>query len=387
MLSAARLPAFRLAAENLQDIGDISISGRQLCNLAVQVGGELEQQRDARTADYFDQPLPRARTEPQTPLALACVSSDGGRIQTRTEGGPNGVQGPHWRETKNALFLRMTGVAFAEDPHPELPGCFQDRQYMKKLLSGTVAEGDFNPTDDAPRSDLRSWRPERLYRTCLSSMCSSDAFGRMMEAEADARGFFHAQKKAFVSDGLAYNWTIQQRHFREFTPVLDIVHAIERLHEAARAAGESSEHAWPWYVRWASLCWQGRVSEVLEEMRREQHRIGEPPQDCESGDPRKTLAEAITYFRNNQSRMDYPRYRQQGLPITSAHMESYVKEVNYRVKSTEKFWNDGPSAEAILQLRAAALSDDDRLGRHLRTRPGNPYRPNVKADLTLATGA
>ena len=85
--------------------------------------------------------------------------------------------------------------------------------------------------------------------------------------------------------------------------------------------------------------------------------------------------------------MDYPRYRREGLPITSAHMESLVKEIGYRVKGTEKFWNDGQSAESILQIRAAALSDDDRLERHLRNRPGNPFHPNVKAKPTVKTAA
>jgi hypothetical protein len=64
----------------------------------------------------------------------------------------------------------------------------------------------------------------------------------------------------------------------------------------------------------------------------------------------------ITYFENNASRVDYPRYRTEGLPMTSAYRESFVKEINYRVKGTDKFWNDGNSAEAILQLRAAELN-------------------------------
>ena len=72
----------------------------------------------------------------------------------------------------------------------------------------------------------------------------------------------------------------------------------------------------------------------------------------------------------NRQRMDYPRYRREGLPTTSALMESLVKEINYRVKGTEMFWNDPSGAEAILQVRAAALCDDDRLARHLATRPG-----------------
>jgi hypothetical protein len=386
MRSVAREPAYHLAAATLQDVGDITISGRHLRNLTVHIGSELTEDRNQRTEAYFDKPLPRIANEPSAPIPLACVSLDGGRIQTRLDGGPNGVQEPHWRETKNALFMRMTGVEFFEDPHPELPACFQDRQYMKKLLSGVAEEGDFDPPE-VPKSDLRSWRPKRLFRTCLSSLRDSDAFGRMMEAEADSRGFFKAQKRAFVGDGLSYNWTIQKRHFPTFVPILDFPHVIERIHEAARAVSQGSDAAWERFVDWASACWQGRVADVLEQMCRDQQRLGHPPEGCEDKDPRQVLAETITYLENNQSRMDYPRYRREGLPITSAHMESLVKEMNYRVKGTEKFWNDGPAAEAILQVRAAALSDDERLKRHMRSRPGNPFRPNVKALPAAITAA
>ena len=66
-------------------------------------------------------------------------------------------------------------------------------------------------------------------------------------------------------------------------------------------------------------------------------------------------------------------------------MESLVKEINVRVKGTEKFWNDGPSAEAILQLRAAALCDDDRLSHFLQNRPGHPFHPNASRLPPLAT--
>ena len=386
MRSVARDPAYHLAAATLQEVGDIAISGRHLRNLTVQIGGELAEDRQERTDAYFQQPLPRIAREPSTPIRLACVSLDGGRMQTRLDGGPNGVQEPHWRETKNALFMRMTGVQFPEDPHPELPACFQDRQYMKKLLAGVAEEGDFNPPD-VPPSDLRSWRPKRLFRTCLSSLCDSNSFGRMMEAEADSRGFFKAEKQAFVGDGLPYNWTIQKRHFPTFVPIVDFPHVIERVHEAARAVSENSDDAWEQFVCWASACWQGQVADVLEQMHRAQQRLGQPPKGCEDKDPRKVLAETITYLKNNQSRMDYPRYRREGLPITSAHMESLVKEINYRIKGTEKFWNDGPPGEAILQVRAAALSDDDRLKRHMRARPGNPFRPNVKAMPAAITAA
>ena len=230
---AARDPAYKLAAETLRETAEIRISARHLRNVAVQIGGELEQARDARTDAYFQQPLPRVPTEPSTPIALACVSVDGGRVQTRLDGGPNGVQEPHWRETKNAVLMRMTGVQFDDDPHPELPDCFRDRKYLQKLLPGL--EDDEVNSAVAAKSDLKSWRPERLFRTCLSSLCDSDSFGRMMEAEADSRGFFAARKGAFVGDGLAYNWTIQKKHFPDFAAILDFPHAIERAYEAAKS--------------------------------------------------------------------------------------------------------------------------------------------------------
>ena len=100
-----------------------------------------------------------------------------------------------------------------------------------------------------------------------------------------------------------------------------------------------------------------------------------PPQDAPETDARKILAQTITYLEHNRDRMNYPEYRRQGLPVTTAWMESLVKEMNYRVKGTEMYWND---PEAILQVRAAALSDDERLAKHLGTRPGCPFTRRPK---------
>ena len=58
-----------------------------------------------------------------------------------------------------------------------------------------------------------------------------------------------------------------------------------------------------------------------------------------------------------------------GLVSRTAVMESLIKQFNRRVKGTEKFWTrDG--AEAVLQIRAAYLSEDDRAERFHEQRPG-----------------
>jgi hypothetical protein len=258
-------------------------------NAGTEMGGRPVQK--VRTGDF--RPLVIV-VEPSTPIPLAVVNVDGGRIQTRTIDSANGVQDPHWRETKNALFMRMSGVSFEADPHPALPACFIDRNYMKKLLSGLAEVGDFAPqsVEETSKSDLRSWRLERLYRTCLSSLSKSKAFGRVMEAKADCRGFFKAAKQAFVCDELQYNWSIQQEHFTTFTPILDSPHAIECLHETAKALHPNSEKSWDVYVQWITAVWQGRVPDVLHEMKRIQLEISAVPKDCEDKDARKVLSEA-----------------------------------------------------------------------------------------------
>lgn len=86
--------------------------------------------------------------------------------------------------------------------------------------------------------------------------------------------------------------------------------------------------------------------------------------------------------------MDYPNDRRAGLPVTSAPMESLIKQVNARVKGTEIFWDEPAGAEAILQIRAAALCDDVRMAgsrsrSHLNHNFGNsPFSDH--RDLTIA---
>jgi hypothetical protein len=377
--------SFAVAAELLRRIGEIEVSDRQVNHLTARIGQELAAERDRRTAQYAARPLPRVAARVEPAPQLACVEVDGGRMQTRTADRGPGVHEPHWRETKTAGFFRMQTATHAADPHPQLPRCFADRQRMKGLLPG-AGETPADAVAESLDERAADWRPKVLFRTCTASLESSERFGPMMAAEADARGFFAAPRQAFLADGLPYNWSIQRTHFPTFEPIVDFVHPVERLHAAARAVHADPAEAWTQYVAWATAAWQGRVDEVVEQLAAYGRLLGPPLEDADESDPRRVLAETLTYLRNNRSRMDYPRYRCAGLPTTSALIESLVKEMNYRVKGTEKFWNDGPRGEAILQVRAALLSHDDRLAGHLARRPGSPYA-RISKKTMLANAA
>jgi len=371
-----------IASKLLKSFLGLDISAKQVSLLTTLVGSELQQTRDARTKVWKDRPLTQPKTEAQPVPQLACVQIDGGRIQTRDVAGGHGVFNPHWRETKNAGFHRMATESFNKDPHPELPSCFSSRKNMGELLAGLAGDAD-EAAATTPASEDKpdfSWRPRPLFRSCLSSMVSSKDFGPMMAAEADRRGFFTAPKRAYLGDGLGYNWTIHRDHFSTFVPILDFIHPIEHLHALSQAIapqGEQGDVVWEQTVGWIEECWKGNVTEVIGILKSKQIAIGLPSEDALENDRRVVLAETIGYLSNNASRMDYPGYRKQGLPMTSCLIESQIKELNHRTKGTEKFWNDGPQAEAILQVVTAMLSDEDQLADHFRNRPGSYYQRNT----------
>jgi len=396
---ASVIDGFETAATALQVVGELSVSSRQINKLVDEAGTAMAEQRDAQTQQYVEAPLPRVATPAEMPLDLAAVFGDGGRMRTRTPDHGSGVHLPHWRETKNASFHRMQSQSFDEDPQATLPDCFRNADYVEKLVKGLKnvrkegrEEDVASPNENqAPGREVLatppSWQPETRFRTCLSSLAGSDDFGAMMAAEADARGFFTAPKKAFVGDGQSYNWTIQRRWFREFVPIADFVHVVEYLYSAAQAVSADSKARWQQYLEWTEACWQGRVGDVLDAMRVWQIAIGLPPacEELVETDPRKVLQKSLTYLTNNRSRMDYPGYRRQGLPTTSSLAESLVKQVSKRVKGTEKFWNDGLSGEAILQLRAAVISDGDRLSKWVQNRPVSAFSPRCRTSPPVTT--
>ena len=385
------------AATALQVVGELRISERTVTKLTAEVGGEMADDRDRRVKQYVEQPLPRKATEVSPPPPLAAVFCDGGRMRTRAEGGGHGVHQPHWRETKNAAFHRMQTRSWETNPQPELPECFRNQAYVEKLVLGLkkakqperplivplpTAEPPEPPQAALAEAGSMKWQPQMLVRTCISSLASSDEFGPQMAAEADARGFYCAAKRAYLGDGQAYNWTIQRKWFATFTPIVDFIHVVEYLYEAAKAIEKNTVACWQQYVNWAQACWQGKVGQVIDDLQRHGASSPEEAASAAAGlreHEAEVVRRAATYLTNNASRMDYPCYRQEGLPVTSSLAESLVKQISKRVKGTEKFWDDGASGEAILQVRAAVISKDGRLARFLHDRPISPYSPRCRS--------
>jgi hypothetical protein len=212
------------------------------------------------------------------------------------------------------------------------------------------------------------------------------AFGKMVAAEAYRRNFHAAKRGALLGDGGAWIWTQHQKWFSYLTPIADFVHPLTYLYVTATAVSANVSERWQQYVGWMRQCWQGGVADVIADMeaRLVQMEPHTGPGKLPATDPREVLRRTIGYLRNNQDHMNYPEYRKQGLPVTSSLVESLIKEVNYRVKGTEKFWDNPEGAEAILQLRAAVLSDDNRLRTFVTNRPGSANRRDQDTEFAQA---
>jgi hypothetical protein len=109
------------------------------------------------------------------------------------------------------------------------------------------------------------------------------------------------------------------------------------VYALAMAVGRGGDEGWQLHVEWITMIWNGRAAEVLDQWRELGKKFDVPTDKAlPDNDSRRPIQRGITYLKNNLGRVDYPRYRRLGLPVTSTLMESLVKEFNARVKGTEK---------------------------------------------------
>lgn len=376
----------RDAVRSLKKLAGLEIERRQLERWTHRIGQRRVDQRAEAVEHWSQLPLPEATRGcplPKPPEAVM-VSMDGGRLQIhdRSSDAPppeepeeertaeplseedRESRSSHWRESKIGCLATLDSQVHEVDPIPEIPRHFLDPPRILKLsrevCRNVPQDGgetkDPSPSDRA-ETEQGAKSPEVLVKSVVATKLPYAALGLMLAAAAWARGFAAALRKAFVADGAEVNWTIWRRHFSHYTPILDFIHAISRVFQAAMA-GRKFVDGWPVYCRWAQWLWSGRIGDLLAELQQRQLELGLPDKDDPATSPRRLVDEALTYLRNHQAFVNYAEYRRRGLPITSSLMESTVKQVSRRVKGTEKFWSETGS-DTMLQLRADYLSDTD----------------------------
>lgn len=386
-IAASRDRSYDTARRNLSDLAELSVPAKQCQRVAIRIGTERIDEQAERIEEYQKASLPEQQhgkpaDAPQNDWSgrVAVIEGDGGRVQIRDElwGKEKSGEKKHrwWRETQCGVLQTYLSKPSVEDPHPEVPDALTDplwaipkfneihRQQSSSEQSDEAAPEITEPgstrTIDEPdgqesiaakvasKSEHSRWSGgDPLVKTVIATRRGYDHLGLALATEAYHRGFNQATSKAFLGDGLKVNWSLWSRHFSHYTPITDLMHALSYVYSAAVACGATIEDGWLLYLQWLTWVWSGEVDQVIEAMK--VLAAGRQP-------ALEPLDRAITYLKNNTSRMKYNRYRCAGLPITTSLVESTQKQVNRRVKGTEKFWRD-EHLEPLLQLVADDLSD------------------------------
>jgi hypothetical protein len=151
---------------------------------------------------------------------------------------------------------------------------------------------------------------------------------------------------AWVADGAPGNWRLAEELAPHATQILDWYHALEHAMTCGRALlGEAHPALALWKERCETLLATGDVEQTVRELT-----------ECvELCTPEQTSAvdALVRYYRANQNRMLYNRYREQAMPIGSGIVESAHQHVlQCRMKKTGQRWSLH-HGRRMVRLRAA----------------------------------
>ncbi|MBK9007230.1 MAG: ISKra4 family transposase [Anaerolineae bacterium] len=176
----------------------------------------------------------------------------------------------------------------------------------------------------------------------------AEQFGRLLWATGIQNNVDTYEEVVFVSDGAVWIWRLVEHYFPQAVQIVDWYHACQYLAPIAEAAfGAGASQAQEWLTQVQTDLWEGRIQEVLLACRT----------FLPHAHARPFAEKAITYYANNEKRMDYARFRQQGYLIGSGTIESACKQIAAaRLKCSGARWTLA-GVIATAKARAAWLSN------------------------------
>ena len=184
--------------------------------------------------------------------------------------------------------------------------------------------------------------------TYVGAIETAEEFGRRIYAEAVRRGVTRAEQTIVLGDGAPWIWNIADLHFYGAIRIVDLYHAREHLTALSKAIyGPVAPQARQWAEAAIKQLDAGDVEGVLARMARLRptHDVG-----------KKEIQKAANYFRTNQERMRYARFKSLGLFVGSGVVEAGCKTIiGRRLKQSGMRWTIR-GANSIIALRCCELS-------------------------------
>jgi len=208
-------------------------------------------------------------------------------------------------------------------------------------------------TEEQPPAPSRLKRPTPIGKEVRATLAGKDvAFERLTRRVVQREGK-HIQHRVALTDGAQPLQRQVNHRLSMFTLVLDIIHAVEYLWQAANALlGETNPDRTAWVREYLSLILSGRTTEVI-------HALEERVEDLSlSASQRKAVRSTIGYYRRNLPYMQYDQYLAQGWPIGTGVVEGACGHlVKDRMEQSAMRWTRS-GAQAVLDLRAVRVNDD-----------------------------
>jgi len=300
MCRIAAEQSYELAGADLLAYAGVAVEGRAIQRMASLMGPKM---REARQS----QPEPVA----PNPVPIMYASADGTGVPIMR----SALEGLKGRQPDGSARTREVKL-----------GC---------IFTQHVADAEGNPLRD-PSST-----------TYIGTLENAADFGLQLRQEAIRRGMASAQKIVFLGDGAPWVWEQARVNFPSATCILDFYHAYEHLGELCAALDGAGPPAQKRAARWGKMMKRGRIGKILLKA---QEII-----DSDAAGDQEEASRQIEYFRKNEHRMRYDRYRIDHLFIGSGVVEAGCRTViGQRLKKSGMFWSPS-GAQNVIDLRSALL--------------------------------
>jgi hypothetical protein len=343
-----RAVSYEQAHEFVLAAAGVSIGKRQLEQITVAAAADAERFYRDRVRD---QGAPAGAGEEEGSLRPLAISADGKGVAMLPEARGRRARAP---EQKVRTFEKRAGTG-------EKKGC--------KRMAETGAVFDVAVPDGPARTPEQVMRPEggtggkppraeNRWYACDITAGRDVTIGKIF-AEAERRDPGHARTWIALVDGDNYQLGLIQAAAAArgitLAIVIDFIHVLEYLWKAAWCFHPPRDPAMEdWVTAQALDILHGRTADVIARIARltEEH----PPRP--GSEHAKIIRKTLSYLRNKQAFMDYPRALANGWPIATGVIEGACRHlVQDRMGITGARWSL-PGAQAMLWLRAINASGD-----------------------------
>lgn len=149
--------------------------------------------------------------------------------------------------------------------------------------------------------------------------------------------------KVCIGDGAKWIWNWADDTYPGMVQILDLFHALEKLSEYAKAQYPDIIEKHKWIETQKEFLLTDKVATVIKTV------VETIPKTTEA---KKTQEALISYYTNNQTRMQYGTYKAKGYCVGSGAIESAHRNVvQQRLKLSGQRWSLN-GAQQIVNLRA-----------------------------------